>query len=598
MRHTIRPRGAAHPAGAAHRNRRELCLGSGSLALLAAFGHAPISRAKVSASGHAIAMHGSPALPEGFARFAYVDPQARRGGRLVYGVQGTFDSLNPLIVKGNAPDVVPRFVLQRLMLRSLDEPFTLYGLVARRVELAPDRSRVTFLLDGKACFADGAALTAADVAFSFDLLKEQGRPYFRAVAAEVSSVTVLDPQAIAFDLAASSNPEAPLNIALMPILPRHATDTAAFADTTLKPQLGSGPYMVTDVKPGTSITLKQNPNYWGRDLAWMTGLYNVDELRYEFYRDANSIFEAFKTGLIDIRLEDEPGRWARGYNFPAARDGRITKETIPIRLPAGMNGFAFNTRRDLFADGRVRQALSMLFDFEWVNANLFFGVYRRTAGFFDESDLSSIGRPASPRELALLKPYGDEIAGEVLDGSWRPISTDGSGRDRAVEARALALLAQAGWVPASGRIVFPKTARPLAFEIMATSQIQERLALNYASSLARIGVLARVRRVDEVQFWRRMQHFDFDMVQFNWAGSPSPGTELPNRWSSAAADREGSLNYPAVRSKAVDAMVDAVLAAAPLYHAPDVWLARRSSARHPAYIPLFGFSLETVWNEV
>jgi peptide/nickel transport system substrate-binding protein len=619
MKHAIR---ASMAAVAADRpSRRAFSLGAGSLALLAAAGRPRGARGAVSASGHALAMHGEPALAEGFSRFTYVDPQARRGGRLVYGAQGTFDSLNPLIVKGNAPDVVPRFVLQRLMMRSLDEPFTLYGLLARRVELAPDHSRVTFHLDGNACFSDGTPLTAHDVAFSFDLLKNHGRPYFRAVAAEVSSATVADARTIAFDLSRSANPETPLNIALMPILPRHATDAASFADTTLKPQLGSGPYVVAEVRAGTNITLTRNPNYWARDLPQMTGLHNPDELRVDFYRDANSLFEAFKAGLIDIRLEDEPGRWMRGYSFPAMRAGKVIRETIPIRLPAGMNGFAFNTRRDLFADRRVRQALSMMFDFEWVNANLFFGAYRRTAGFFDESDLSSIGRPASARELALLSPYRDDIPSEVLDGQWRPPVTDGSGRDRRLERGALALLEQAEWVSDSGRIAFRQTGRALAFEIMATSQFQERLALNYASSLARIGVAARVRRVDEVQFWRRMQHFDFDMVQFNWAGSPSPGNELPNRWSSAAADREGSLNYPAVRSKAVDAMVEAALTAAsladftdavraldraliagsyivPLYHAPDIWLARRSTARHPAYIPLFGFSLETVWNDV
>ncbi|MFI4995298.1 MAG: extracellular solute-binding protein [Hyphomicrobiales bacterium] len=576
------------------------------------------AKAEISASGQAIAMHGEPALAEGFAHFPYADPTARRGGRIILGVQGTFDSLNPLIVKGNAPDAVARFVLQSLMMRSLDESFTLYGLLARRVELSSDRSHLTFHLDQNAVFADRKPVTSEDVAFSFDLLKTQGRPFFRAVADEVRSLVVIDSKTISFDLSGSGNREVPLNLAQMPILPRHGTDAAKFSNTTLKGQLGSGPYRVAQVRPGESIALERNPNFWARDLPQLSGLYNFDEVRYEFYRDANSLFEAFKTGLIDIRIENEPARWIKGYDFPAARAGRIVKETVPIRLPAGMNGFVFNSRRDVFADIRVRQALTLLFDFEWVNANLFFGAYRRTSGYFDDSELSSIGRPASSGEMALLFPYREEIPQSVLDGSWRPVASDGSGRDRVIEQKALTLLEAAGWAAASGRMTFAKTGVPLEFEIMATSQLQERLALNYASSLARIGMKARVRRVDEVQFWRRMLKFDFDMVQYNFAGSPSPGNELPNRWSSAAATREGSLNYAAVRSKAVDACIEALLAQAslegfvdavraldraliagsyvlPLYHATDTWLARSAALRRPAYVPLFGFSLETAW---
>jgi len=592
-------------------------LGGAAAGLLAT----PLTRsptlASVSAPGHAMALHGEPALPDGFARFPYADPSARRGGRLVYGEQGTFDSLNALIVKGNSSSAVDRFVLQRLMMRSFDEPFSMYGLLARRVELSDDGARLVFHLAEKACFADGAPLTAADVAFTFALLKDQGRPFFRAVAAEVRAVTVVDARTIAFNLTGSRNHEAPLNLAQMPILPRHATDVANFSNTTLKGQLGSGPYRLAEVRPGSTIILRRNPNFWADELPQLEGFYNFDEIRYEYYRDANSLFEAFKTGALDVRLETEPARWLQGYDFPAARDGRIVRETIPIRVPAGVNGYAFNTRRDIFADIRVRRALTLLFDFEWTNANLFFGAYRRIAGYFDGSALSSIGRPASASERALLAPYREEIPDAVIEGSWRPAATDGSGRDRAIEQQALSLLEASGWLARSGRMTSPK-GDPLAFEIMATSQAQERLALNYASSLARVGITARVRRVDEVQFWRRMQRFDFDMAQYNWAGSPAPGNELPNRWSAAAAARQGSLNYPGIRSKMVDAMLDKVLSASgledyadavraldraliagswilPLYQAPDIWLARAARVQRPAYVPLLGFSLETLW---
>ena len=599
-------------------DRREFTRGLGASLGTAILGAGPRARAEVSASGHAIALRGDPALSAEFRHFPYAEPNARRGGRLVLGVQGTFDSLNPLVVNGNASEAVPHFVLQTLMMRSRDEPFTLYALLAERIELSAARDLVTFHLSPKACFADGEPVTAEDVAFTFELLKAKGRPFFRAVASQVKTVKIIDGGTIAFDLQGSFNRETPLSLALLPVLPRHATDAAGFANTTLKPQLGSGPYRVDEVKPGSMIALGRNPNFWARDLPALAGFYNVDEIRYEFYRDANSLFEAFKAGLVDLRFEDEPGRWAQGYDFPAVRAGRIVRETIPIRLPAGMNGFAFNSRRDIFADKRVRLALGYLFDFEWVNANLFFGAYRRTAGFFDGSELSSIGRRASAGEMTLLAPYREEIPAEVLDGSWRPVVSDGSGRDRALDEKALSLLESAGFAASSGKLRSLRDGKPLEFEIIATSQSQERLALNYASSLSRIGITARVRRVDEVQFWRRMQRFEFDMVQFNWAASPSPGNELPNRWSSAAADREGSLNYAAVRSKAVDICIEAALDAAslseftdavraldraliagayvvPLYHASESWLARSANVLHPTYTPLFGFSVDTVW---
>ena len=601
-------------------DRRAFILGAGSAASLAALGASAPIAAEISGSGRALAMYGEPVLPEDFKHFPYADPQARRGGRLVWGVLGAFDSLNPLIVKGNATEAVMRFAMQSLMMRSADEPFSLYGLLAQRVEISPDRSLLTYHLAEGACFSDKAPVTADDVAFTFELLKSVGKPLFRSVAAEVRAVRVEDPRTVSFDLTGSTNREVPLSLSLWPIFPRHATDAASFVDTTLKPQLGSGPYVVAEVRPGASVVLRRNPNFWAADLAQMRGLYNPDEIRYDFYRDASGLFEAFKTGLVDLRIESDPGRWANGYDFPAVRDGRIVKETIPIRVPAGMNGFAFNTRRELFADLRLRQALTLMFDFEWVNANLFFGAYRRTAGFFDESDLSSLGRIASAHELALLSPYVDEIPKPVLDGSWRPPLSDGSGRDRRIEAQALTMLGAAGWVARSGRLVQAKSGVPLEFEIMTGSPFQERLALNYVSSLARIGVTARPRRVDEVQFWRRMQRFDFDMVQYTWEGAAAPGSELPNRWSSAASRREGSLNYPAVRSKAVDACIAAVLSSTtladytdalraldraliagayvvPLFHAPEMWLARAKSVHRPTYVPLRGFSMETLWKE-
>lgn len=565
-----------------------------------------------------LAMHGQPALPDGFGHLPYADPRAPKAGRVVLGVQGTFDSLNPLVVRGVAPDAVPRYVLQSLMVRSADEPFTLYALVARSYEMPPDRSAITFRLDPRARFSDGVALTAKDVAFTFDLLKRHGKPFHRSSLSLVRAVETPDEHTIRFDLAGAGDRELPLILAMMPIVPAHATDAERFEETTLKPPVGSGPYEIVDVKPGERLTLRRRADFWAADLAACRGLYNFDEIRYDFYRDANTLFEAFKAGLYDFRIENEPARWATGYDIPAVRDGRIVRETVPLGTPKGMNGFVFNTRRPLFADIRVRQALGYLFDFGWVNRNLYFGMLRRTTSYFEGSDLSSHGRPADARERALLAPFPDAVRPDILEGRWSPSTPDGSGRDRDLARQALDLLAQAGWTLEGDGLRRQEGGEPFAFELLVVSRQQERLALNYATSLARIGIRVSVRLVDDVQYWRRLSSFDFDMIQWTWLGSPSPGNEQRNRWSMEAAARTGSLNYAGARSPAVDAMIDRLLAAesredyvaavraldrvllsgfyvVPLFNVPDQWIAHVAALKRPASTPLFGPGLEIWW---
>ncbi len=564
-------------------------------------------------------MHGRPALPDGFEQFPYANAGAPRQGSIVLAQLNSFDSLNPFIPIGSAPDAAMRFVLQSMMIRSLDEPFSLYALVAQSVKMPDDRSEVIFNLDPNARFSDGNALTAEDVRFSFDLLSKNGKPFHRSSFGQVRKVEVIDPHRIRFDLKGSLDRELPFIIATMPIFAAHATDPTTFSSPTLKPIVGSGPYAFSSVQPGEKIVLKRRNDYWGEDLAVTKGLYNFDEIVYTFYRDSNSMFEAFKSGQYDYRLESDPNRWMRGYDVKAVENGSIRKESLQVRTPLGMTGFVFNTRRSLFADIRVRKALAALFDFHWVNRNLYFSTQVRSKGYFDNSDLSSIGHPASQHERALLASAQTSIPIEILDGTWTPPEPDASGHnDRELARQAIELLNEAGW-ELKGKVLRRKAdGTPFSFEIMVGTAEQERLALNYRGTLARIGVDARVRRVDDVQFWRRAASFDFDMMQRTWPVSLSPGNEQRNRWGSQAADNQGSLNYAGVKSPAVDAALDALLAArereefvdairaldrllisgfyvVPLFNVRDQWIAYSTKIAHPEPVPLLGAPIETWW---
>jgi len=567
---------------------------------------------------HGIAMHGTPRHPPGFAHFPYVEPDAPKGGRLVLGALGTFDSLSPFIIKGVSPPLLREYVYESLLARSSDEPFTLYGLIAETVEVPEDRSSITFHLRPQARFADGAPVTPEDVLFSHALLKEKGWPYHRSHYGKVARAERTGEHSVRFTFDAPGDREIPLIIGLMPILPRHKVDPAAFERTTLEPPLGSGPYAVARVDAGRSLTFRRNPDWWARDLPVARGRFNFDEVRIEFFRDAASLFEAFKAGEVDLRPEDDAGRWLEGYDFPAARDGRVLKRELPTRLPSGMSALVFNTRRPMFADPRVRRAFILLFDAEWINRSLFNGVYARTQSFFERSDLSSHGRPADARERALLAPFASLVKPAVLEGTFRLPVTDGSGADRTNLRAAHALLREAGYEPRGGRLVKGDT--PLAFEFLAQTRQQERLMLAYASTLERLGIEVSIRQVDTAQYWSRLKSFDFDMIHWTWSASLSPGNEQINRWSSRAADIEGSLNYPGVKNPAADAMIEALLAARgeeeftaavrafdrvlmsgdyvlPLFHLPRVWVAHWAHLRFPRTPPLGGFDLDTWWSE-
>jgi len=566
---------------------------------------------------HGIAMHGEPKYPPHFTRFDYVNDRAPRGGTIKLGAIGGFDSLNPMIVRGTPAAGIRWHVFESLMARAYDEPFSLYGLIAETITVPDDRNWVEFTLRPEARFSDGEPITVDDVVFSIDTLRDHGRPNHAFYYSKIARTEQTGDRTIRLIFEDGSDREMPLIMGLMPVLPKHVYADRDFTRTGLEPMVGSGPYVIDDVEPGTSITYVRNPEYWGANVPAVRGHNNFDVIRYDYFRDANAAFEAFKAGDYTLRIEDDPTRWATGYDVPPVEDGRIIREQITLKTPAGMRALVFNTRRSVFSDVRTRQALGLLFDFEWVNKNLFHGLYARTQSYFDNSELSSAGRPASDRERALLEPFPHAVTLDILEHGYQAPVTDGSGRNRAHMRKALALLEDAGFEVRDGTLVTAATGAPFTFELLVASPEDERIALTFARNLQRIGITAKIRNVDASQYQQRRQTFDFDMIFNFWSASLSPGNEQAFYWGSESADTEGTRNYMGVQSPAVDAMIAALLEARtrtdfvaavraldrvllsgyyviPLYHASDQWVARWYDLDHPQIQPNF-LRFDTWW---
>lgn len=579
---------------------------------------ADVQAAPASAPRHGIAMHGAPALPRDFTHLPYANPNAPQGGRLTLGQQGTFDSLNPFLPRGVAPPGIRGYVYESLMARSEAEPFSLYGLLAASIEMPDDRSAITFNLRPSARFSDGKPVTAEDVAFSHRILKAHAVPFMRSHYAKATKVEVLGPHKIRFTFGGGGDREIPLILGLMPILPRHAISEATFKQTSLTAPIGSGPYTIAQIDPGRSITYRKNPNYWGKDLPLRRGYFNFSEIRYDYYRDAAALFSAFKTGRVDLRVEEDPARWSSSYTFSAVKRGDVVREALPTQLPAGMTGIVFNTRRPHLQDQRVRQALIALFDFRWINQLLFDGLYVRSASYFARSPLAAVGSPATANEKALLAPFPEAVRPKVLEGTWRPPSSAGDGRDRSALRKAHELLRSAGYEIRNGRMVRAGDGVPLTLNFLARTKTEERLMLAYATTLKRLGIGLSIRQVDDAQYWARLKTFDYDLIHWRYPASLSPGNEQINRWASTHADIEGSLNFAGARSKAADALIVAMLGARerkdfedavrafdrvlisqdyviPLFHPPAVWVAYWSRLKRPKVLPLSGFAIETWW---
>jgi microcin C transport system substrate-binding protein len=544
-------------------SRRDLIAAAGSGAALATL--RPISALAQSAAvakGGGVAMHGEPKYKDGFAHFEYANPNAPKGGSILHGAGGaTFDNLNPFILKGTAAAFVGSLSFDRLMKRAEDEAFSMYGLIAKTIEMPADRSWATFELDERARFHDGSPVTAEDVIFSLEILVGKGRAFFQQYFRDVKKAEKVGPRAVKFTFTSGENRELPLIVAGdLPIIPKAYWASREFDAITLDPPLGGGPYKVGQVSPGRFITFDRVKDYWAAELPANRGYNNFDLVRVEYYRDATIAREAFKAGEFDYRAENQATAWATAYDIPAVRDGLMMKREVKHSRPAGMQAFAFNTRRPMFQDWRVRRALGLVFDFEWTNKNLFVGLYVRTKSFFANSEMAATGLPQGD-ELKLLERFRGRIPDRVFSETYDVPVYPGDGNIRAGIGEALKLLKEAGWDIQNGKLVHLASKREMSFEILSESQQFERIYLPYIRNLKRLGVEAQLRIVDPAQYQKRVEKFDFDMITDVWGQSESPGNEQRDMWSTAAAGQDGSNNTIGIKDKAIDELVELIIAA-------------------------------------
>ncbi|RWE40770.1 MAG: ABC transporter substrate-binding protein [Mesorhizobium sp.] len=577
---------------------------------------------------YAIAMQGEPALPPDYTHFSYVNPDAPKGGSITYCVVGSFDNLNPFILKslrttarGMMDTIFGNLVFEPLMQRNYDEPFSLYGLLADAADMDPERKSIEFHLNPNARWSDGEPVTPEDVLFTYDVFTDKGRPPYSARMSMIAKLEKTGDRSVRFTFNDKANREFPLIIALTPIIPKHAFDKDTFDKTTLKPLIGSGPYTVDKVQPGQRIVFKRNPDYWGKDIPSKRGFDNYDQITIEYFLNANAKTEAFKKGICAIDDETDPVKRERDIDFPAFRNGDVKAENFDTGIPPVVTGFLFNTRLPKFSNPAVRRALGMLYDFEWANKNLFDGKYTRTMSYWQNSELSALGHPADDREKALLAPYPGRVPPDVMEGSYRPPVTDGSGNDRKVLRTAFDLLKSIGYHVQDGTMLDPQ-GKPFGFEIIAASQDEERLATIYQRTLEKIGINVTIRSLDGDQIQSRKQRLDFEVL-FGSSGfnnSLSPGSEQVGRWSSSEAMREGTFNLAGVADPAIDAAIEAMLNArtkedyvaavrvldrllisgnyiVPMQYNTQQWLAYWNYLEHPRKTPIFGYQLPTWWRK-
>ncbi len=567
---------------------------------------------------HGIAMHGAPKYAADFTHLDYANPDAPKGGTLRLAAVGSYDSFNRFVLKGRAAAGV-NMIYETLLQRVWDEPFAMYGLIAETVETPDDRSWVEFTLREQAHFSDGSPITVDDVIFSWEKMSTEARPRSRSTYQKVARAEQTGPNRVKFIFKDATDRELPLIIGgFMPILSKAYWEGRDFTETTLEPPVSSGPYLIDKFDAGRSISYRRDPNYWGGDIPVNVGHHNFDEIKYTYFRDQGVALEAFKAGDYDYRFEGSASRWAQQYDFPARQQGNVTMEIVTHGAPSGLRALVLNNRRPLFADRRVRQALTQAFDFEWTNTNLLHGGYVRTTSLFDNSEMKPRGAPAGA-ELALLEPWRDQLPAEVFGEPYAPPVTDGSGNDRRPLREASKLLEEAGWSVEKGRRV-NGAGEPFTFEIMLSDTANEKLALAYQRSLKRLGIDASVRVVDSAQYAGLLEDFDYDMIVARRGVTLSPGDEQYNYWSSASATAPGSRNYAGITNPALDAMIDTLVAAktreelvtaaraldrilmwgnyvVPLYHDPGFRIARWNKIARPAEAPIYGAVLETFWAE-
>ena len=506
---------------------------------------------------HGMSMFGALKYPLGFNHFEYVNPNAPKGGLVRMEARGTFDTLNSFTIKGSSAAGLG-LIYDTLMESSRDEAFAEYGLLVESALVANDLSSVSFMLRKQARWHDGKPVTADDVAFSLDILKSKGAPFYRFYYANVEKAEVLSPHKVKFIFKGRKNRELPLIIGQLPILPKHHWQGRDFERTTLEPPLGSGPYQIGKVDAGRSITFERVADYWGRNLGVNKGRYNFDAIRFEYYRDPTVALEAFKANAFDFRQENTAKVWATQYNFPAIAKGKVIRETLANNNPTGMQSFAFNVRKSKFQNRRVREALALTFDFEWANKNLFFGQYTRTRSYFSNSELAATKIPTGA-ELKFLEPLRGQIPAEVFTKEFKLPETDGSGRSRRQLRQAKRLLETAGWFVKDGKLTNSENSEVMALEFLLVNQGFVRIVAPIQRAMERLGIKVEVRVVDTSQYINRIRNFDFDVIVGSWGQSLSPGNEQRDFWGSAAADRPGSRNYIGIKDPAIDKLIDHII---------------------------------------
>lgn len=560
---------------------------------------------------HGIAMYGAPALPQDFVSLPHVNPDAPKGGRIVFGESGGFDSLNPFIVKGSAPWGVSLLTVETLMGRSYDEPFTLYGTLAEGIETDEARSYVTFTLREEARFSDGSPVTTEDVLWSFEKLGVEGSPRYAAAWKKIATAEAIGPRSVKFTFTEADR-EMPLLLGLRPILKKAQFEGRDFTQSSLDPVIGSGPYVVDSFEPGKFISFKKNPNWWGKDVPFYRGQHNFDEVRYEYFGDGGVVFEAFKAGEISTYRETNPAKWAANYDFPAVQSGEVVKSEIPHQRPSGIEGFVMNTRRPIFADWRVREAMIQAFNFELINQTINGGAYPRIQSYFSNSELGSdMSAPAPKAVEALLSPFMGELIEGTIGGYALP-KTDGSEANRDGLRKATELLDQAGWTVQDGALKDASGA-PFTFEILLTNGQDDMIAAAniYVEALKRLGIEAKVTSVDSAQYKERTTAYDFDMTHYVRSLSLSPGNEQTLYWGAGGVNEPGTRNWMGMNMPAAEAMITAMVSASdrkdfvaatqaldriltagryviPMWYSDKSRLAHIKALRFPDRLPIYG----------
>lgn len=516
-----------------------------------------LSHADAVQVSHGISMHGDLKYPKGFSHFDYVNPKAPKGGKVTQSAIGTFDSFNQFIVKGNSADGLG-LIYDTLLGRALDEPFSLYGLIAENIEVPKDRSWIIFNLRKSATFSDNHPLTAEDVVFSFEKLRSEGAPFYKAYYADIDKIEALNPHRVKFTFKNALNRELALIVGEVPILAKHYWQGKDFQKPSLDIPIGSGPYIIDSYDAGRSITYKRNPNYWAKDLPVKVGYNNFDIQVFDYYRDGTVAMEAFKAGEYDFRQENSSKRWATSYTGQSFDDGRIKIAELEHQNPTGMQAFVINNRREQFSDPRVRQALALAFDFEWTNKNIFFNAYTRTHSFFSNSEMAATKLPTK-EEIEILEPVRDQVPPQVFTQVYKAPETNGDGKIYTQLRQAKRLLQEAGWAFKSGKLINAESGKPLKVEMLLYSPAFERVVSPFIRNLERLGIEANIRLVDVSQYIARLRSYDFDIIVSGFGQSSSPGNEQRDYWHSSSANKEGSRNLIGIQNPAIDYLVEQLI---------------------------------------